>query len=650
LLGGWAGFSALVFSLGAFWLSFRWAYRLIMWRVRHRLIVTYVFIGVIPIVLLLLLAGIGGYFFAGQFAVYIAIADLQSTTQHLKAANDVLASQLSALDHSGKLDRHVVGELAAESGGEFPQRTVTVWQGKDGYMLSSQGALIKASPLKAPNAIKRDFSGLVVDGDSMYLRAVNIFDREGSRLAVISSVPITPELLKSATSSLGQVKLFLPPPGGNIQIPAPKNANPAEPNHVEAGTAPPPVNRFDRALSSFTLLNEINWNTGESQDGAVGVVTRPSVLYTTLFASLGDNTKIIEYLLLGNAILLGLVELVALIIGIRLTRSVTRAVAELYEATEHVDRGDLTHRIRVRGRDQLAELQKSFNSMTESLVKLVAEQKQKQRMESELAFAYEVQDLLFPHKFTELASLDTYGVCRPARSLSGDYYDFIPLGSDMLVLAVGDISGKGVPAALLMATVHAFVRAYSLAPDMELTSATLETGALTKIDRRIYARGEGVARLRLSPALLMATLNYQVFRCTPPERFATMFLGCYDATARELTYCNAGHLPPILLSADGRLSRLEASGTVTGLFDDATYDESTVSMQPGDLLVAFSDGVTEPENASAEFGEKRLIALLQQHRDQPLSRIGQLITSAVADWIGSAEQPDDITVVLARAR
>jgi sigma-B regulation protein RsbU (phosphoserine phosphatase) len=150
--------------------------------------------------------------------------------------------------------------------------------------------------------------------------------------------------------------------------------------------------------------------------------------------------------------------------------------------------------------------------------------------------------------------------------------------------------------------------------------------------------------------MLMATLNYQVFRCTPPEKYATMFLGCYDATASELTYCNAGHVPPILLSADGRVSRLAASGTVAGLFDDATYDESTVSMQPGDLLVAFSDGVTEPENDSGEFGEERLIALIQEHREEPLSRIGQAITNAVAEWIGSAEQPDDVTVVLARAR
>jgi sigma-B regulation protein RsbU (phosphoserine phosphatase) len=365
---------------------------------------------------------------------------------------------------------------------------------------------------------------------------------------------------------------------------------------------------------------------------------------------MGGSAKVIQYGLLVIAILFGLVELVALFIGIRLSRGMTRAVADLYGATEHVNRGDLTHRIQIRGHDQMAALEQSFNSMTESLVKLVAEQKQMQRMESELAIAYEVQNQLFPHKLPELTSLDVYGVCRPARSVSGDYYDFIPLGSDSLVLAVGDISGKGISAALLMAAAHAFVRAYSQEPDTVSTSVALGAGTLTKVDQRMYFRGGGATQSRLSPGTLMTTLNYQLFRCSAPEKYATMFLGCYNAAARELTYCNAGHLPPIMLGENGSVSRLDTSGTVVGLFDGAIYEESAIMMRPGDLFVAFSDGVTEPENESGEFGEERLIALIREHRDQPLSRIGDLIASSVADWIGDAEQPDDITVVLARAR
>ena|ERR1022692_904707 len=129
-----------------------------------------------------------------------------------------------------------------------------------------------------------------------------------------------------------------------------------------------------------------------------------------------------------------------------------------------------------------------------------------------------------------------------------------------------------------------------------------------------------------------------------------MFLGCYDATRRELRYSNAGHLPPIMMRANGQVSRLEISGTVVGLFDGATYSESTIAIEPGDIFVAFTDGVTEPENESGEFGEERLIDLIREHRHEPLSRIGDVITSSVAEWIGGAEQPDDVTVVLARAR
>lgn len=297
----------------------------------------------------------------------------------------------------------------------------------------------------------------------------------------------------------------------------------------------------------------------------------------------------------------------------------------------------------------MAALEQSFNSMTESLAKLVVEQKEKQRMESELAIAHEVQDLLFPHKFTGLPSLEVYGVCRPARSVSGDYYDFIPLGADRLVMALGDISGKGISAALLMATVHAFVRAYSLVPEMVLTPAALAAGAFSNGNSRMYYRGDGITQSQLAPGMLMTTLNYQLFRGTPSEKYATMFLGCYDATARELKYCNAGHLPPIMLSLKGGVCHLETSGTVVGLFDGATYDESTIAMQAGDIFVAFSDGVTEPENETGEFGEEHLIELIQAHRHQPLSRIGDVIADSVADWIGAAEQPDDVTVVLARA-
>ena len=149
--------------------------------------------------------------------------------------------------------------------------------------------------------------------------------------------------------------------------------------------------------------------------------------------------------------------------------------------------------------------------------------------------------------------------------------------------------------------------------------------------------------------MLMSTLNYQLFRNTDRE-IRDHVPGCYDAGSRMLTYSNAGHLPPMLMNGDGELSRLEPSGTVVGLFDGMAYDERRIRMEPGDIFVGFSDGVTEPENEFGEFGEDRLVELIRQNRDQPLARISDVVTSAVTDWIGGGEQPDDVTIVLARSR
>jgi len=647
--GGWAKFFALVFAFCALRFVFRWVKRRVMWRLRYRLMVTYIFIGVIPIVLLMLMAGVGCFLFAGQFATYVAISNLQSELQHLEAENDALAVQLGSLARSGESEKQLAAGFSTVSAERFPGRTVTVWHANEGFTLTSGGALLKVHPARVPDEVKGDFKGFVLDGELLHLRAVKRYTVNGQLRTLISDLPITPELLQSSIAQLGSAILIPAGYGGHLQVPAPAVAPPTARKTVTTARLAPTTNRYDPNIRFATLFKALDWENGKTEECAILVATRPSLLYGILFTTSGDNAKILKYGLLATAILLGLMEMAALYIGIRLTRSMTRSVAELYSATEHVNRGDLTHRIRVRGSDQLAELQESFNSMSESLVKLLAEQKRMQQMESELAIAYEVQNVLFPRELPELASLEVYGVCRPARSVSGDYYDFIPLGSEGLMLALGDISGKGISAALLMATAHAFVRAYSPVLGMDAIPA-LGTGLKFNSDRSLSFPGKGDAQKRPSISMLMSSLNNQLFRCTSPEKYATMFLGCYDAAMRELTYCNAGHLPPLMLGTNGSFSRLDTSGTVVGLFDGAAYCESMIRMQPGDLFVAFSDGVTEPENESGEFGEERLIALLQEHRYQPLARIGDVITGSVAKWIGDAEQPDDVTVVLARAR
>jgi phosphoserine phosphatase RsbU/P len=643
-LGGWAVFTSLVFAFFALVLLCRWGYRPLLWRLRNRLIITYLFIGVMPILLLLLMGGVAGYLFAGQFATYVATSDLHSELLHLQAANDALAAQLFPLESSGKLNEQLTGELTRASDERFPGRTVTVLRNGKSFVLSTGGALLKTPAAAIPGFISGDFTGYVVDQDSLHMRAVK-FDNEHSRkIALVSDIPITPNLLVPTAARLGTLTLSPPVPGDG------KQHDPRD-KAVKTGRVPPRSHWFDVTLEFFTPFDVMDWQTGSRNEyGLIVVATRPSMLYATLFATLGDNVLVVRDLLLAIAIFFAVIELVALYIGIRLSRSMTASVAELYGATQHVNRGDLTHRIRLQGRDQMAALGQSFNSMTASLAKLIDEQKAKQRLENELSIAYEVQELLFPGPVNDLPTLEVHGVCVPAQTVSGDYYDFIPLGNDRMVLAVGDISGKGIAAALLMATVHAFVRAYSLEPEMALmpalTPASLAYGS--QKDPRMYYRGDGSVESQLAPAMLMTTLNYQLYRSTPAAKYATMFLGCYDAKARVLTYCNAGHLPPIIVRANGEVFPLGINGTVVGLFEGVAYDESTLVMQTGDIFVAYSDGVTEPENEFGEFGEDRLIALIKEHHNKPLPRITEIVAGAVADWIGTAEQPDDVTIVLAR--
>ena len=346
------------------------------------------------------------------------------------------------------------------------------------------------------------------------------------------------------------------------------------------------------------------------------------------------------------AIFFAVIELIALIIGTRMTRTVTAAVAQLHDATKHINRGDFSHRIPVKSSDQLADLAISFNSMTASIEKLIQEQKEKQRLENELAIAEEVQAQLFPRQVSQLESLEVDGFCRPARRVSGDYYDFLTASSHKLILAVGDISGKGISAALLMATIHSAVRAYSV-ENLPQMREPMAVGALAGSGRIMATWPEGV---EVSPGALLSLLNHQLYESTPPEKYATLFLGIYDGRSHHLTYSNGGHLPPILIGKDGTIRRLEAGGTVVGLFDNMTYEEGAVEMHPGEILLAYSDGVTEPENDFGEFGEQRLIDLVRDNSDLPLPQIRQIVIMAVEDWIGDNEQPDDVTLVLARAR
>jgi phosphoserine phosphatase RsbU/P len=663
-LGGWIIFLTLLSFVLLSLLAARMVSSRLLWRLRNRLIVTYAFVGVLPLLVLAALAGLTLYLFSGQFATYIVTSKLELHLRALRANDLVLAYKIANdLESNRESD---FGRLETNKPGELRELQITGWL--DDKFLFTDPPLSEHFPTPSlPKYLPADFNQVVRDGGRLFLRSSIALQTKRGKLTVTSSKPLDRSLLQELAANLGQVTLFasgltireldqdaaLPSFNASSKNHGQKSANyldtggrPPQPTYV-VGTIPPPTRIFDLPVTFPTSIAVVNWIDGNtSESAAISVQTRISALYEQLFAAPGEFAPTLEIILVVATTVLAVILAIALFIGSRLSGSITGAVAQLYLATTHVNRADFSHRIPVTSSDQLAALANSFNSMTESIQKLILEQKEKQRLENEITIAQEVQAQLFPRHITQLPSLEVHGFCRPARSVSGDYYDFLSLGPERLLLAVGDVSGKGISAALLMATIHSAVRAYSVegVPALRQVQAV---GGRPALLSRVDSVIEGA---EVRPGTLLSLLNHQLYHSTPQEKYATLFIAMYDADDRRLTFSNAGHLPPLVLSETGIVKRLEDGGTVVGLFDDIHYDEDFVQLRPGEIFLAYSDGVTEPENDFGEFGEERLIELVQENRDLPLERITEIVTAAVDDWIGAAEQPDDVTLVLARAR
>jgi sigma-B regulation protein RsbU (phosphoserine phosphatase) len=343
-------------------------------------------------------------------------------------------------------------------------------------------------------------------------------------------------------------------------------------------------------------------------------------LNARFFGSLGDLSSYYRELLVAIVLVFLVLEFAALVTGIVMTRTITHSVSDLYVATQFVKAGDFSHRVRVERADQLGALAESFNAMSESVNTLIQEQRARQRLENEISIAREVQSQLFPRQMPVVPGIELSASCRPARGVSGDYYDFIPLGPTRLGIALADISGKGISAALLMASVQAALRSQLL-----LDPAAQE-----------------------STAEIVARVNRHLYFSTADDRFATFFFAVYDSATQELRYTNAGHPAPLLIGLD-KVQRLETGGTVVGVFDHFPYQQETTRVQPGALLVVFSDGLVEPENVyGEEFGARRLEDVALRHRHESAKSMVDALLTAAEEWAASPEQADDMTVIVAR--
>ena len=618
-----------VLALGYFLVrGFLWAREHLLWSLRNRLVTAYIFIAVVPVLLLLTMAGLGAYLLYWQLGSYVLYTDMQERIERLSEVTGTLATAYALEAASG----HQAAAIALPE--DQPTYLRAAMEELPGLKIETGTGTKLLRDAAGPSA--KNFSGLVLRRNVLNLRAVVVRTTPTGPLVVSASVPVTPEFMETLVPELGPIQ---------FEILRPTKGNPEESSVVfnrQAYTRvqriatvgrpiPPAVNPFDKLITGLVSLEildpDVQASNAEPSRLFASFSTRPSLLNRRLFSPLGELGGVAATALLVVGAIFLVIEFVSLITGIVLTRTITSAVDELYAATQHAQAGDLSFRVRVPHRDQLAALGDSFNTMMQSVATLIEEQRQRQRLENELSIAHEVQQQLCPHSLPKLPGVELEAVCRPARVVSGDYYDFIRISPTHLGIALADISGKGISAALLMASLQAALRS----------------------DVLRYRNGQpGCVPTEINTAEIVSHLNRHLFRNTSDERYATLFLGFYDTGTRLLNYTNGGHPPPIYICG-GRVERLEAGGMVVGLFNDVPFAQGTIEIEPGGLVIAFSDGLIEPENVyGEEFGTERLIQVAQQNQNEPPQVIADALMRAAEEWSGSPEQADDMTVVVAR--
>jgi sigma-B regulation protein RsbU (phosphoserine phosphatase) len=613
-----------------------WRSRL-LWSLRNRLIVAYLFIAVVPIVSIVILVVLAARILYSQLGAYLLYEDLHQRialiadiAEHIGIAHETLPASIT-LDES---ERVLIAESHAVHDKELPKLDIKFTNDFSLLHKVAQG--------------KRSFAGLLQEGDSdsLFLISLRMIQDRSERRCVVLRVLIadlshkegandqlvTSEFLSTIAPDLGVIQLNLmekyegTAPQGVLYLSGRTQYRVAGRIVARNRALQPPMFWFDSPVNVVSRLDSVF----VAKDGTVDLTrpvlavsnARPSRLNARIFTSLGElgSSYIILFVLV--LIIFLLIEAVAWTTGIVLTRRITRAVADLYKATQFVQSGDFSHRIQVERMDQLGALGESFNQMTGSIGTLIEEQNKRQRLENEISIAREVQNQLFPSTLPSVPGVEIEAICKAARSVSGDYYDFIQLSPTHVAIAIADISGKGISAALLMASLQAALRSQALTEGSEY----------------------------LSTADLVARLNKHLVRNTGDDRFATFFIAVYDSATRSLRYTNAGHLPSFLI-CNGSAHLLDKGGMVLGVLEDYVYEQGELQVAPNSLLIGYSDGLVEPENVyGEEFGIARLKdAAIRVQSAKPLM-VAESLMAAAEEWAGTPEQADDMTVIVTRLK
>jgi phosphoserine phosphatase RsbU/P len=644
--------AGLAAAVGVAYFTFRiivLAKRRLLWRVRRKLILSYVFIGFVPALLLVGFSLLCGFLLFYSFSSYLVQSRVRALGQEAR-----FVAQSAAIEIQRAGGRDVPGILAlrqANAAREYPDASMALVpsNARCGAALPNPNTdvrILKAGPwshVDAPRTIpewvpcegftgvlayshQRTSSGAAEDTHLM-VRSVAFPDAGRSGYAVVVDLLVNDAIRQQLRKETGvELKSVTPVP--------PRTDDDATPlagrTGGDEGRADPQVTPgLLSSLNSFIDYND--WRTGAR--GAMTVTSALSVseLYDRISAAEGSVGRALGQGLLVVLFAIGalflIIEGLALIAGFALAKSLTGSVHALFTGTERVRQGDFTHKIAVRSEDQLGELALSFNSMTASIEDLLRQAAEKKRLEEELRIAHEIQMSLLPQGPLVMAGLSVTALCVPAREVGGDYYDFLPLGHDRVGVLIADVSGKGTSAALYMAELKGLVLSLS--------------------------------EIHTSPREMLIALNRIIANHLDARSFITMTYAVVDLGARTITYARAGHTPLIYvpgMCADGgqrQVRILVPDGMVVGLKLDngemfkRHLVEETIPLQSGDLFLLFTDGISEAMNGRDDlFGESRLGRLVESHAHLPSEELRERVLREIAAFVGDAPQHDDMTMIL----
>jgi serine phosphatase RsbU (regulator of sigma subunit) len=593
----------------------RFLLRRLLWRIRTKLLVSYLFIALVPVLLLTLLfflAGVLGVLFV---AAHLVVEEMAGLGRSLTTTAEVALASLPADDHAA---------AAAFESRLAPARQRYAGLGATLLRRGRVAAHFGEAPQALPAWWKEaDFAGLAGEG-----RGVDVFRTVCVRgdSTVVLQLPLDKALFapleeRSGIHVLGRSDTSKEPPDDRPELLAVEDEGGEEVRvHLASGSS---------ALHGIALPDRLDWATGERQTRplpfrfeAVGLLRRLSPPIIERGVVKKENVAEIVAIAVG---VVGLVFLVmyavALSLGLMLARSITRSVHSLSLGTLRLRQGDFRTRIPVTSRDQLGELADSFNHMAGGIEGLLREQAEKDRLEEELRIARQIQMSLLPaDKAMDVPGLRIAALCLPAAEVGGDYYDLLPLSEDRLGVLVADVSGKGTSAALYMAELKGLVLSLS----------------------RIYD----------SPARLLREANLILAANMDTRSFITMTYAVVDVARRKMRFARAGHNPLIQFeAATGRTRILTPPGLGLGIDRGARFDEilqeEEVQLSSGDAFLFFTDGLSEAMNGEAElFGEGRLSRILALSDTLSTEEIRERILAEVRAFAAGAAQADDMTMVI----